>query len=75
MAPALTFLAVFLEDGDGNEYGVLVTAEQRVFEYERQIRLPGRKPKLTSWNDRTEDRQFERECPQVGVALGLAKRR
>jgi hypothetical protein len=69
--PAEALLAAFLEDGDGMEYGALVTADRRVIEYNRRIALHRRGPRVVVWRDRTDDPKVVAEYPQVAVALEM----
>jgi hypothetical protein len=70
-----TLLVSLLEDGDGLEYGVLVTPERRVIDFSRRIRVHRLGPRLLTWRDRTGDRAFRREFPQIAVALKMVARR
>ena len=69
--PRSALLAALAEDADGNEFGVIVTPDRRVYEYKRRVRLWKTRPRLLVWQERTGDIGFEKECPHVVVALEL----
>ena len=73
--PAKIILVECLQDGDDHEWGVVVTPERRVIEYERCIRLPlpRKRPRLLRWEDKTGDAKFRRFCPPVAIALEMLK--
>ena len=71
VSPSVAMLAAFMEDGDGMEYGVLVTHGPRVIEYHRRISLHRRGPRVLLWRDRTADPDVLTEYPQVAVALEM----
>jgi hypothetical protein len=71
MSPAEVLLAAFTEDGDGMEYGALVTPDRRVIEYHRRIGLHRSGPRVLVWRDRTTDPAVAAEIPQVPVALEM----
>src|SRR5262245_26049295 len=69
--PTNVLLAAFMEDGDGMEVGVVVTAARRVIEYKRRIALHRRGPRVLRWRDRTADPEVTMEYPQVAIALEM----
>jgi hypothetical protein len=71
--PASVLLVSCLQDGDDHEWGVVVTPERRVIEYERRVRLPAprKRARLLRWEDKTGDAKFRRFCPAVTVALEM----
>lgn len=67
-----TLLATYCEDGDGHEYGVVVTQDKMIFEFSGSPTNTNlRDAQLLEWKDRTNDESFATECPQVRVALTL----
>lgn len=69
--PATTLLASFMEDEECNEYGVLVTREKRVIEYQRCM-INGQ-DNSASWVtvDITNRPERLADYPQVPIALAL----
>jgi len=71
LRPGTVLLAAFAVEGDGMEYGVLVTDERKVIEYHRRIAEHRLGPRMVVWRDRTTDPQVLVQCPQVSVALEM----
>jgi hypothetical protein len=69
--PAEVLMASFCEDGDGNEFGVLVTADRRVIDYRRRIARRRQGPRVLAWRDRTDDPGVITDFPQVAIALEM----
>ena len=68
LGPNDVLLVTFYEDEEDGEYGILVSLDRKVIEYERCTRneLAHR---FRVWRDRTGDSRFSQEYPQIGVAL------
>lgn len=64
-------MASLCEDGDGIEFGVLVTTDRRVIDYARRIARQHQGPRVLTWRDRTDDPDVINDFPQVAVALEL----
>ena len=69
LAPEEFVMGGFCEDEIGNEYGVIVTREHKVFEYSRSIDLPKRRGKLKSW---TEVSDVDAATKENWAALSVA---
>jgi hypothetical protein len=73
ICPAEVFLVSLCEDGDGIEFGVLVTADRRVIDCRRRIARQRLGPRVLIWRDRTDDPRVVTDFPQVAIALELLK--
>lgn len=69
--PAKVLLASLMEDGNGIEFGVLVTADRRVIDYRRRIERYRQGPRVLAWRDRTDDSEVITDFPQVAIALEM----
>jgi hypothetical protein len=69
--PAEALMASLFEDGDGIEFGVLVTGDRRVIDYRRRIALHRQGPRVLAWRDRTDDPGVIADFPQVAIALEM----
>ncbi len=61
-------LVSFMEDEEMNEYGVVVTYNKKVFEYERQV---GGKIEQFTLKEITDDNCRKNDFPQIATALKM----
>jgi len=66
--PEISFLAAFLEGEKGEEWGVVVTPECRVFQW---FRNTDDNTTTTEWREITESVEDRDMFPQIEVALSL----
>ena len=66
--PDISLLAAFMEGEKGEEWGVVVTPERRVFQWFRKTDDEAATP---AWSDITESIEDRNMYPQIEVALSL----
>ncbi len=71
LSPENLVLAGFFEDSDGNEFGVLITSNEEIIEYERKT--DGRPDEFTKWRAVADASELLSTFPAVEFGRELAR--
>ena len=69
-----TILVSFMEDDEGNEYGILVNNDLKIFRYVRKTQEGENNPEHFEMADITEDEEELSKYPQIAIAINMIKK-